>query len=119
MVDHPGDLDTGLLETMLEVVQGPLVGQVERQVVELHREPVAGHARRLGERLGARPLEERNRVLGPDLEEVVAQRAGRERGHQPHAEHPVVEAHGLVHVGRDHGEVVDPSPPGRFASVHC
>ena len=87
-------------------------------MVELHREPVGGHAGRLGVGLGARPLEEGDRVLGPDLEEVVAEGAGRQSGHQPHAEDPVVEAHGLVHVGGDEGEVVHSSPAGWFARLH-
>ena len=94
-----------------------LVGQVEREVVELRRPPV-GHAGRLREalELDALVLEERDRLLGAELEEVVAEGSGADGGDEPGAEHPVVEAHGRVHVGRDEGEVVDAPPMGPFGA---
>ena len=102
-----GDLATERLEPAAQTVQGLVVGQVERQMVELGGVLLVGHAGRLGEGLGVGHLEERHRVAGGDLEEVVAHGAGIEGGHEAHAEHAMVEAHGRVHVGRDQGQVVD------------
>ena len=62
--------------------------------------------------VGAGVLEEGDRVLRADLEEVVPERGGADRRHQPGTEHAVVEAHGRVHVGRDQREVVDAPPAG-------
>ena len=78
-----------------------LVGQVERQVVELDR-PRVGHAGRLGERLDldVGVLEEGDGRLLAEGEEVVAERRRADRGDELGAEHAVVEAHGRVHVRR-------------------
>jgi len=69
-----------------------LVGQVERQVVELDG-PGIGDSGRLGETVegDARVLEEGDRVLGPELEEVVAELRGPDGGHEPGTEHAVIE----------------------------
>ena len=75
-----------------------------------------------GERVRPLHLEEGDRVLGTDLEEVVAHRPGHDAGDQPHAEDAVVEADGRVHVRRDEGEVVDAAPArvlhGPLAGAH-
>ena len=72
VVDDVGDLAAGVLEAVAQGEQRLLVGQVERQVVELDR-PRVGHAGRLGERLDVvvGVLEEGDRALLAEGEEVV------------------------------------------------
>ena len=109
MIDDVGDLAVGLEQPLAEAEQRLLVGQVEREVVELARDRV-GDPGRLLEVRGVGPFEERERVPGADLEEVVAQRARHRRRHEPHAEHALVEPDGGVHVGGDERQVVDAAP---------
>ena len=111
VVDDVGDLAPGVLEAVAQGEQRLLVGQVERQVVELDRSRV-GHAGRLGERLdlGVGVLEEGDRALLPEGEEVVPEARRADRRHELGTEHAVVEAHRRVHVVGDEGEVVDAPP---------
>ena len=114
MVDDVGDLAVGALQALAQVEQRLLVGEVEREVVELRRARV-GNAGRLAERLRRRVgvLEERDRVLRTELEEVVPEAGRADRRDEPRAERAVVEAHGRVHVVGDEREVVDPPPVRR------
>ena len=75
MVDDVGDLAAVRLEPVAQPQQGVLVGQVQRQVVELRRLRVRD-AGRLGEavELLVGVLEEGDRVARADLEEVVPER---------------------------------------------
>ena len=98
--------------------RAPSSARRERQVVELHR-PRIGDARRLGEALHrlAAVLEERHRLAGRELEEVVPEVAALPRvATRSGAEDPVVEAHGRVHVVGDQCQVVD-AAPGRCVVV--
>ena len=63
-------------------------------------------------------LEERDRALGAELEEVVPEVGRTDRRDEPGAEGAVVEAHGRVHVVGDERQVVDPSP-GRGGGLRC
>ena len=83
-------------------------------MVELHCTWV-GDSGGLGKRLDGviRVLEERNRVLRPQLEEVMTEvTRRREVGDQPGTEHPVIEADRRIHVVGDQREVVDSPPAG-------
>ena len=106
-----GDLGARREQPLAQHLERVLVGDVERDVVELDG-AVARPARRLGERLGPLHLEERDRVAAAHLEEVVAHRPGHGGGGEAHAEHADVEAHGGVHVGGDERQVVDALPAG-------
>src|SRR5258706_5365303 len=114
VIDHFGDLDVVLGEPRREGIEGRLVGQRERHMVELGGK-VGRKAGRLLERevLIALPFEERERAPVADLKEVVPHAADRERGHQPHAEDAVVKPDRRVHIGGDEGQVVH-TPPARL-----
>ena len=111
MVDHRCDFYTETRQPVLQLQQRVLVLHVEGHVVELEPAP-GGLPRRLVELLHhAGPLEKSNRVVGPNLEEVVAVRVtarsvagGRNQGH---AQDVPVKPDGLFHVVGYHGQMID------------
>ncbi len=111
VVDDVGDLAVVVDEPLAQRGQRGLVGQVQRQVIELRLARV-GHARRQRERLDDQPvvLEERHRALRTEVEEVVAKARRADRAHEGRAEHPAIEPNGRIHVGCDERQVVDAAP---------
>ena len=114
VVDDVGDFAVRVLQPFAEVDQRLFVDEVEREVVEL-RGFRHGDPGRFGVALGRdiAVLEERERRVGTELEEVVPERRRAHGGDQTGTEHARVEADGLVHVRGHEGEVVDAAPTRR------
>jgi hypothetical protein len=111
MIDNLSDLAIMLQETLTQLEQFCLMGQVKRDMIELYS-PLIRYACGFSESIDlmASIFKERDRRSLTHVEEIVPERLGAYSSHEGSPEYSMPEASRTIQVISNEGKVVKPRP---------